>query len=279
MFDTNRHHTTSPNARERLARLARQAGDRADPDDDSQEWIDVTDRSEQPPSEAAPRAPAWLTARAGRLVERWVPGAGGGRHRKRRFRIFASVALLLGVVTGAVAIAGQSSTPARAGAVTGLPVAMPAAQSARPAPGPTIVISVVGRVVTPGVITVADGSRVADAVRAAGGALPGTNLVGLNLARRLVDGEQIYVGITPPPEAAGPGPGPSGRTQPSRTLALNTSTVPLPHELPGVGQVIAQRIADWRTKHGRFTSVDQLRQVDGLTGTRLVKLRDRVTVR
>src|SRR5439155_20853580 len=123
------------------------------------------------------------------------------------------------------------------------------------------------------------GSRVADAVRAAGGALPGTNLVGLNLARRLVDGEQIYVGITPPPEAAGPGPGPSGGTQPAGKLDLNTATVAQLDELPGVGQVIAQRIVDWRTKHGRFTSVDQLRQVDGLTGTRLVKLRDRVTVR
>ena len=86
------------------------------------------------------------------------------------------------------------------------------------------------------------------------------------------------IGITPPPEAAGPGPGPSGGTQPAGKLDLNTATVAQLDELPGVGQVIAQRIVDWRTKHGRFTSVDELQEVSGVGEKKFESLKPHVRV-
>ncbi len=95
----------------------------------------------------------------------------------------------------------------------------------------------------------------------------------LNMARRLADGEQIYVGIPPPPEAA-----PAPQPKPAK-LDLNTATTAQLDDLPGVGAVTAQRILDWRTERGPFTAVEQLRQIDGIGESRYSKLKDLVTVR
>ncbi len=95
----------------------------------------------------------------------------------------------------------------------------------------------------------------------------------LNMARRLTDGEQIYVGIPPPPEAA-----PTPQSKPAK-IDLNTATATQLDSLPGVGTVTAQRIIDWRTERGPFTAVDQLRNIDGIGETRYSKLKDLVTVR
>ena len=106
-----------------------------------------------------------------------------------------------------------------------------------------------------------------------GGALPGTDLSALNLARRLVDGEQLHVGVPAPPQAAIQ---PTGQPGP---VDLNSATLAQLDALPGVGAVTAQRILDWRAGHGRFTKVDQLREVDGIGPARLKSLRDLVVVR
>jgi competence protein ComEA len=129
-----------------------------------------------------------------------------------------------------------------------------------------VVINVVGAVPRPGLVTVTSGARVADAVDAAGGPVPGTDLHGLNLARKVTDGEQIVVGAPPP----------SGGGTANQKLDLNAATQAQLDDLPGVGPVTAQRIVEWRTRHGPFASVEQLREVDGIGDSKLAKLTDLV---
>ncbi len=123
------------------------------------------------------------------------------------------------------------------------------------------------------------GSRVIDAVKAAGGPLPGTDLALLNLARKVVDGEQIVVGA---PAQAGPGgassAGSAASGGPATPLNLNSASLDELDSLPGVGPVIAQRILDWRTSHGGFTSVEQLQNVSGIGDHTMERLRELVTV-
>jgi competence protein ComEA len=128
-----------------------------------------------------------------------------------------------------------------------------------------IVVAVSGQVQRPGLVHLPAGSRVADALQAAGGALPGTDLSAVNLARKLVDGELIAVGVTVGAAEAGP-------------LNLNTATLAQLDALPGVGPVLAQRIIDFRTKRGGFTKVDELRQVDGIGEETFARLKDLVLV-
>ncbi|MGW7662035.1 helix-hairpin-helix domain-containing protein [Streptomyces sp. NPDC054756] len=147
-------------------------------------------------------------------------------------------------------------------------------------PGAEIVVDVGGKVRDPGVHRLPAGSRVADALRAAGGVRPGTDMDGLNQARFLVDGEQVIVGA--PPGAAGPAPavgaggatGPGGA--PTAPVSLNTATLEQLDTLPGVGPVLAQHIIDHRTRHGGFRSVDELRDVNGIGDRRFADLRNLV---
>lgn len=150
----------------------------------------------------------------------------------------------------------------------------------------SIVVAVSGRVQRPGLVRLPAGARVADAIEAAGGVLPGTDLAYLNLARRLADGELLVVGVTPPPggqtSVGEPGATNSGVTRPDGSavgpLNLNTATVPELDALPGVGPVLAQRIVDYRTRVGEFRAVSDLRKVDGIGEARYSELKDLVTV-
>jgi competence protein ComEA len=212
-------------------------------------------------------APQASTRAANRFVERWVPG-GPEFVAKHRFAIAAVCIGLLAVITTAVLLSHSHSEAAEA------PVPLPPAVTAGPSPtsAAALVVSVVGRVADPGLITLPTGSRVADAIRAAGGALPGTNDLALDLARRLTDGEQIYVGIPTPAAAAVPG---SGDTE--SKVDLNDATEDQLEALPGVGPAMAQHILSWRTQHGQFTSIGQLKDVSGIGDGRYAKLKDLVT--
>ncbi|MFG3303881.1 helix-hairpin-helix domain-containing protein [Streptomyces wuyuanensis] len=160
----------------------------------------------------------------------------------------------------------------------------PAPEATRPAPSPgpapahepagRIVVDVSGKVRRPGVLRLPAGSRVADALRAAGGVKTGTDLTGLNRARVLMDGEQVVVGVPQPPGAAAPGtPGFTGGGAPGAgPLSLNTATAEQLDTLPGVGPVLAQHIVDYRTEHGGFRSVDELREVTGIGDRRFEDL-------
>ncbi|WP_143632203.1 ComEA family DNA-binding protein [Streptomyces sp. 1-11] len=144
-----------------------------------------------------------------------------------------------------------------------------------------IVVDVGGKVRRPGVQRLPAGARVADALRAAGGVRPGANTEGLNRARFLVDGEQVLVGVPGGAAPAPPGPGGgAGVTAagggPAAPVSLSTATVDQLDTLPGVGPVLAQHIIDYRTRHGGFRSVDELRQVNGIGDRRFADLREMV---
>jgi competence protein ComEA len=137
--------------------------------------------------------------------------------------------------------------------------------------GGQIVVDVSGKVRQPGIQRLPAGSRVADALRVAGGVRAGTDLTGLNRARVLMDGEQVVVGGPAPPAPAATGSGMGGA--PSGPVSLNSATVEQLDTLPGVGPVLARNIIDYRIQHGGFRSVDELREVNGIGGRRFADLR------
>ncbi|HEY7717992.1 MAG TPA: ComEA family DNA-binding protein, partial [Pedococcus sp.] len=154
------------------------------------------------------------------------------------------------------------------------------------APAGTLVVHVVGQVRRPGVLTLPAGARVGDALAKAGGALRGADLGAVNLARPLTDGEQLRIprpgevlaGPPGPATEPGTGGGGSGVGGGPGPVNLNTATAAVLEELPGVGPVLAQRILDWRTEHGRFTSVDELAEVSGIGEKMFAQLQGKVTV-
>jgi competence protein ComEA len=186
-------------------------------------------------------------------------------------------------------VAEASGTPVpQQGAAPDTDAAGPAtAGTAAPSSGggaTDLVVHVAGNVVRPGVVRLPPGSRVVDAIDAAGGAEGGVDLTPLNLARQLSDGEQVLVGVDPPPGGdvveGGGGTGaaaPSGAPGDPR-LDLNTATATELEELPGVGPVLAARIVAWREEHGRFTSTDELREVSGIGPKTYEALADLVRV-
>ncbi|WP_084000731.1 ComEA family DNA-binding protein [Actinomadura kijaniata] len=222
------------------------------------------------------------------MTEDLDPGVGGAR-----------VLVIVGVI--AVLAAGgylwlarptPEPVPAPATAFPTPATALPAPAAALPPAGapssPTaeIVVHVFGKVKTPGIVTLPAGSRVSDAIEAAGGVRPGTGTGALNLARKVQDGEQIAVGVPPPdPRAAGSAPaapteGGPGTTPPNGggPLDLNAATAAQLDALPGVGPVLAQRIVDYRTQNGGFRSVDQLQEVTGIGAKRFTELKAMVRV-
>lgn len=138
---------------------------------------------------------------------------------------------------------------------------------------PAVIVHVAGAVAAPGVVQLAAGSRVHQAITAAGGATPAADLDRLNLAAVLADGGKLYVpqaGEQMPPGQSGsdaqPSDGDSGSGIPGAggKVNLNTAGVEELDTLPKVGPVLAQRIVDWRKEHGPFKSVEELDAVDGV---------------
>lgn len=156
--------------------------------------------------------------------------------------------------------------------------------------GKEIVVHVTGQVQTPGLVYLADPSRVVEAIEAAGGPTQGADLGALNLARLLADGEQLYVpapGETPPVTAGGTGSpagsgggvgGVGGVGGGAGLVNLNTADATALETLPGIGPALAQRITEYRQQHGSFKTVDQLDEVSGIGPALLEKLRSKVTV-
>lgn len=185
---------------------------------------------------------------------------------RRRVLAVGVVALLALVVAGKVLL-----RPAPA--VVPPPVRV-AASSAGHASASRLFVDVVGAVRRPGLYRLKDGSRVADAVRRAGGPTPKAQVELLNLAARIADGEQIVVprrGLAGPVAAAG-----SSGSAAAGPVHLNSATLEQLDALPGVGPVTAQKILDYRQQHGAFGSVDELDAIAGIGPARLGQLRDLV---
>ncbi len=147
-----------------------------------------------------------------------------------------------------------------------------------------VTVHVHGRVVRPGVVTLPTGSRVIDAIEAAGGLRAKSAAGDLNLARVLVDGEQIAVGRRGPPGSESSGSGgaadaPSAPGAPGAApVDLNAASAGELESLPGIGPVLAQRIVQWRLDNGPFSSVEILREVSGIGDALMVRLRPLVRV-
>ncbi|GAB10750.1 putative DNA-binding protein [Gordonia araii NBRC 100433] len=305
--------------RQRLARLAaRPEPEEAAPDEPSTAGGEQSAQPSTGEQWGIAATPQWLSSRE--WSEYDVPDADDfaltdlndesyGDDRGHRIRPLppAAVALIgVGVMATLVAAFFALRTPDSVVPVVDFPAsAGPTTSTAdepRASSGPdersqeqVIVVSVVGLVRKPGLRSLPPRSRVADAVRAAGGGKPGADLLSLNLARPLRDGDQVVVGLADMPERpglrsavigvdgspAGPpaAPAPGNDAAPAAgKVDLNTATLEQLDALPGVGPVTAKAIVDWRAAHGRFTSVDQLAEVDGIGPARLQRLRDLVTV-
>jgi len=214
---------------------------------------------------------------------RWVPA---------RRAVFGVAVVLLVAVLVAVLLVWQAQPSAeaapvlrRGGAAQPTPAAAVASPSASAAPA-DVVVHVVGAVHRPGLVRLAAGSRVSDAVAAAGGTTAAARDASVNLARVLVDGEQLVVQsrngppvVAAPGAAAGAVAGATGAaSMPAGPVDLNTATLEALDGLPGIGPVLAQRILDWRAAHGRFSTVDELGEVSGIGEATLADLRPAVTV-
>ena len=149
----------------------------------------------------------------------------------------------------------------------------------------SIVVDVVGKVQRPGIATLPSGSRVVDALQAAGGARRGVSLASLNLARLLVDGEQIVVGLrspagTAPSAAVGPpaASAPAAGTSAVPMVNINTADQALLEQLPGIGPVTARSILDYRAEKGSFSAVDELLEISGIGDKTLAKIAPYCTI-
>jgi competence protein ComEA len=146
--------------------------------------------------------------------------------------------------------------------------------------GGVVVVDVEGKVRRPGIVTLPVGSRVVDALEKAGGARRDVDLTSLNLARVLVDGEQIVVGVEPPGGvAAAAAAAPGGSAGGAVTMVnINSATQTELEQLPGVGPVTASAILQWRTDNGPFRAVDDLLEVSGIGDATLAKIAPFVTL-
>ncbi|WP_330182557.1 ComEA family DNA-binding protein [Nocardia sp. NBC_01503] len=207
---------------------------------------------------------------------------------------------------GSTVPTGRAAAPAvPPGAIPGAeaPVAAPNSSAGspneangHPASTGELVISVIGMVEHGGLRRFPLGARVADALAAAT-PRPEADLSGLNLAQHLCDGDQLVVGRTGPrtanqqvqigskvisatgtPSAAAASTAPARTTGPAAKVNLNTATEAQLDTLPGVGPITARAILTWRTQHGRFTSIDQLAEIEGIGPARLNRLRTAVTI-
>lgn len=268
------------------------------PDPDAEFWEPVSGRGRHRSVDAMSGEPG-----PGRsLVERAVPSTVRLARWTVPWRAAAAVIVVATALAGILALRSAAAAPGEpvplrpvaedgpsASGQPGLPTTAPAsstpdASGAAGSHAQELVVHVVGQVAKPGVVRLPAGARVGEALEQAGGPLRTADLTRVNLARQVVDGEQIVVprpGEALAPGALGP-PAAGGATPPggsgSAPVPLNTADLAGLDSLPGIGPVLAQRILDWRDQHGSFSSVDELGEVSGIGDKLLEQLRPLVTV-
>jgi competence protein ComEA len=201
--------------------------------------------------------------------------------RRPELIAYAACAVLV-VVLGWRVLGSDAAAPSSTGSAVaststpasghGISVSAPAARRAT--------VHVVGAVHDAGVYRLADGARVQDAIARAGGATARADLQAINLAAKVADGQQVVVprrGATHAVAAPGSAPGAGGGAA-SAPVNLNSATAEQLDTLDGVGPSTAQKILDFRTAHGGFSSIDDLAQIPGIGPKKLESLRQQVTV-
>jgi competence protein ComEA len=170
--------------------------------------------------------------------------------------------------------------------VSRMPAGEPIALQPAPTPMP-IAVDVAGAVARPGLYEFPEGSRVQNAIDAAGGLLAGADTSSINLAARLEDGQQLVIpfkeGASAPseeplfssssPEFATDVPGAS-----SELININTATADELDALPGIGPTLAQRIVDYREAHGPFLAIEDIMKVSGIGSATFDNIKDLITV-
>jgi competence protein ComEA len=189
------------------------------------------------------------------------------------------LAVLLLVTLGGAALWYSRSLPkpVEVRGISGSAIPAPTSASSSPE-APLLVVDVAGAVRRPGVYEFHEGDRVVDAIHAAGGSTPKASLDALNLAAPLVDGVQILVPVAAPAAAMPPGSGSVAGATAAPLINVNTASATDLEALPGIGEVIAQRIIDYRTQNGPFAAVDDLLDVSGIGDAILGDISDLVTV-
>jgi len=183
--------------------------------------------------------------------------------RRQLFGAAVAVAVLLVMVVRH--LGGGAAAPV----VTPLRASAPA----RPAAAKLLVVDVAGAVRRPGLYNLRAGSRINDAIAAAGGPTAKAQLAAVNLAAPVADGEQIVVPGRGAGGVAAAASSPAAGSSPSAPLDLNTATLEQLDSLPGIGPVTAQKIIDYRQAHGAFHSVAELEGVPGIGEGRLAQLK------
>jgi len=189
--------------------------------------------------------------------------------QRRRLLLAAAGALAAVLLLGRFVLGAGTTTPAAP-----LPPPPAVAAGVTGLPSSRVVVHVVGAVRRPGLYRLRQGSRIADAITRAGGDTAKADLAQVNLAAPLADGEQVVVPRRGAPGAVA-GTGSSTGTQ-AGPVQLSTATLEELDTLPGVGPATAQKILDYREKHGAFSSVDELDAVPGIGPKRLEQLRELV---
>jgi competence protein ComEA len=190
------------------------------------------------------------------------------------FQITRSRALLAaGLLIAALFVGGRFFVGSGTAKVEQPP---PAAGEIEAAPPTRLVVHVVGAVRRPGLYRLDHGSRIADAVRRAGGATRRADLSLVNLAAQVSDGTQVVVPARVPVEAAPAAGGGESSVGAAGPVHLNTATLEQLDALPGIGPVTAQKIIDYREQHGAFSSIDDLDAIPGIGPARLEQLREQV---
>jgi competence protein ComEA len=186
-----------------------------------------------------------------------------------------TAAVLVAAVATYLAVGRGDSIAAERGVFAGIDAAR-AVDAVGDAPPSTVLVHVSGAVVSPGIVELESGARVADAVAAAGGATRSANLSAINLASAVGDGDQIVVpgigdavAVDPSGETAGGTPG---------RVMLNSATVAQLMGLPGIGPVLAERIVRHREQNGPFAEVEDLLDVTGIGEAKLLELRELVDI-
>ncbi|GLI29046.1 hypothetical protein ARHIZOSPH14_32880 [Agromyces rhizosphaerae] len=200
------------------------------------------------------------------------PGADlapSARRPRLRIGVGAAVVLFLGSLAGAALLSAWSGGGGTVEAPADGPA--PATESSVVLEEPVLLVHVAGAVRRPGLVQLAQGARVVDAIAAAGGLAEDAAADAVNLARPVADGEQLVVPVVgEAADAAPPGVSGDGRVR------LSTADQATLETLPGIGPALAQRIIDWRAANGGFSDVEQLREVAGIGEVTLGRLRELV---
>jgi len=195
------------------------------------------------------------------------------KFERRSIYLALSAAVAVGVIFFSLS-AGSAST----GVLPATPTSkLSLSQSPFPVPPElpaTIVVDVAGKVLHPGIYTLTQGARAADAIKLAGGALKGVALTDINLAQVLTDGQQIIVGapvVVSTSSKSKSSKAASGKIT-SGTIDINTANTTEFERLPGIGAVMAARIVAYRASHGNFSTISDLSKVSGMGKSKYTNL-------